>query len=516
MDNAIKFWAHDTSGNLIVPQFSAAGSKIEHPDLLPIFWGKSWPDLGNGITLPAVMNAVRSIITGPYLEGLKQYGYAGPVNLRYEMMVQDPPNINEPALGPGVSQSKAVNDAVRGFISTLVENERIDHADDNHDLLVAVFLDSSVPAPRDVNGANSTLEIKEFLDDNIRFQYLWVITADRSLDDVTATLSHELAEAISDPFGTGWTQTFPHPSPHSDQISDPCGQRGKLDGVTVESYWSNEDQACIIPTSGTRRISLFQSTLRHDPVSGPPQRGFVDLGKPLCAAGIFDYVETTYFNALTIHAEIQGYESPQALFSINGNSVPLYDGSIDVPASWEAEPLSPLSTLHPQPRKSHVTLRTSVLGPGAPDLGISAGPHEGNATFDVEVNVVESSDTAENGGKLETLKKAFLTVELHNQEIAWGDAYSNAKKQCDKNKHLANQLGVIIGPPRPGDPANLVARLTHAIAGDDSPESPDTAGMHSLESLISQYRPDMREKIQAINDAAQSAMQSDTVLRPRS
>jgi adenylate cyclase len=58
-------------------------------------------------------------------------------------------------------------------------------------------------------------------------------------------------------------------------------------------------------------------------------------------------------------------------------------------------------------------------------------------------------------------RTAVLEVDLKNQEIIWGSEFTNAKKNCGRLKHLANGPGVVIGPPRPGDPfdlADIVAR----------------------------------------------------------
>jgi len=41
----------------------------------------------------AVMQAINSIVTGPYLQGLKQYGYTGPVNVRQPIVNTGNPNI---------------------------------------------------------------------------------------------------------------------------------------------------------------------------------------------------------------------------------------------------------------------------------------------------------------------------------------------------------------------------------------------------------------------------------------
>src|SRR5438876_354275 len=74
------------------PTFVGKGSKLEHPDILPVFWGPYWPG-GAAVNTGAIMQAIRSVCTGPYLNGLKQYGYAGPPSVRNEMIVSSMPGI---------------------------------------------------------------------------------------------------------------------------------------------------------------------------------------------------------------------------------------------------------------------------------------------------------------------------------------------------------------------------------------------------------------------------------------
>jgi hypothetical protein len=197
--------------------------------------------------------------------------------------------------------------------------------DDNHDLIVMVFLDPTLPSTIDTDmagnrfsasGANSSIEKFEFLDDNIRFEWAWVSTSSRNLADVTQTFSHELVESITDPFGTGWEQTNPPPPSNQGQINDVCNQEGIVNGTAVSAYWSAENNACIIPTAGTRRASLSYTQDRHEPVDGQRGEAYVDFPK-ICGGGqYFGYVERTYQNQITIHANLPGYESPIVKYTI--------------------------------------------------------------------------------------------------------------------------------------------------------------------------------------------------------
>jgi hypothetical protein len=72
----------------------------------------------------------------------------------------------------------------------------------------------------------------------------WIGNA--TLNGMTATFSHELAEAVTDPQGT-WIQLAPASASSWNEICDVCASVAYLDGVAVSSYWSNLEGACVIP-----------------------------------------------------------------------------------------------------------------------------------------------------------------------------------------------------------------------------------------------------------------------------
>lgn len=79
--------------------------------------------------------------------------------------------------------------------------------------------------------------------------FAWV-TNDGSLtnyNSIPRIFSHELVEACTDPEGDG-IQVNPPSSSNWHEIGDVCSSAASLNGVMVQSYWSQRDQACIIPT----------------------------------------------------------------------------------------------------------------------------------------------------------------------------------------------------------------------------------------------------------------------------
>jgi hypothetical protein len=483
------------------PTFDGRGSKIEHPDIYPIFLGPYWPGSGD-MTVLNIMNALRTMVNGAYLRNLMQYGYSGSASVRVADIITSPVGINYPALAPGVSQITFVDNAIYNYVNGLVNADE-DKFDDNHDLIVVVFLDPSIPCPQSMDaagnisgasGSNSSLEQFEFLDDNIRFEWVWVCCAGRTLASVTQILSHELVEAISDPFNSGWHQSSPPPAASQGQIGDVCNQPGIVDGVSVSAYWSVADNACILPTAGIRRVGLSQMLTIHEPHDGPERDGYVQF-PIICGGGdYFKYKERTYRNQLKIQAQFQGYESPVVAYTINGQVVPVGAGSIEVDADWDIPHSNPLfPDLDFKPRKA--TLLTWNPGVTSNEISIGVGPDAGNVSLHVTVEVSESFDTPENSANGTTKRSAVLDVDLLDQEIIWDSRHDDVKKNCDRMEHLSAGVGVVVGPPQPGDPPGLIDMVTRALQEQGAGRG---ERLKSAAQMIQQSRPEIATALEAL------------------
>lgn len=479
--------------NGVIPTFSGRGNKIEVPDILAIFPGSYWPGSGS-LTVTNIMAALNTMVNGAYFDGLKQYGYTGPTQVRPPSVDPSPFIIGLTPLTPGSDQAVDIDAAVHAYIEGQLGS--IDEVDDNHNLIILVFLDPANPVPQKMDGAgnisssvlgaNTWIEDYNFLDDNTRFEWAWIGTSSGSLATVTQIMSHELVESITDPFNSGWTQTSPPPPSGQGQISDVCNQNVIVDGVAVTTYWSNADNACVVTTTGLRRVTLSQEVKLHQASDGPPRSGFVNLGA-LCAAGYYEYVERTYHNVVTIHAILDHYESPNITWRINGIDVPIITGTIDVPATWDRRPPTH-GPHHPPARPATAHVTTQWLGATSYQLDIDVGPNAGDVSLTIEAFVVESFDNSSNSGQGASQHYAKLDVDLKGQEIVWGSDFKDAKKQCDYNHHLANNPGPAIGPPRPGDPQGLIGMVEQAVR-DDGIQKRDL--LRSVADQVKAARPEL-------------------------
>jgi hypothetical protein len=464
------------------------------------------------MTVDTIMQALNGLVKGSYLSGLTQYGFGGSASVRPPRVDRASNGISLPAAGPNVDQTQAVTDAVNGYIRGLVSDDVIDNVDDNHELIVLVFLDNSVPAPSITNaagkgqsfsGANSSINDPNFLDDATRFEICWITTSSNQLDAVTQSMSHELVEAISDPFDNGWHQTAPPPAGIAGQITDVCNQNGVADGVAVTAYWSTAAAACVIPTSRPRSVVLSSQQPTHEAHDGPPRQGFVDLG-PLCGGGrLFDFVERTFRNELILSAKIDGFEQPVVNWVLDGRPVPILGGTIDVATNWVAEP-PPSAGAAPPVKPATAAVTTVRTGPASPQIRITVGPNAGNMSFRVTATVVEKFDVAGTKGRgFATRRTAILDLDLHNQEINFGPEFNDAHQNCERVKHLFDGNGVVIGPPKPGDPGGLIARVVHVLR-DQSADRP--VGLRNLAAAVKGVRPELAATLVSLAERSEARL----------
>jgi hypothetical protein len=241
-----------------------------------------------------------------------------------------------------------------------------------------------------------------------------------------------------------------------------------------------------------RRIWLAPFLEVHEPHDGPPKQGYVDLPIICGGGGTYEYVERTYRNLLKIRATLQGYESPQTVYTINGHVVPLASSALDLPCTWDHPRTNPLFVdLYRDPPTAQLLLwNPSTVGE---EIDIGAGPNAGNVHLTIAATVRESFDPAAGGGS--TQRSMSIDVDLQNQEIVWGSAYQTAMKNCERMKHLTDNMAEVLGPPHPGDPVELNALIERAVR-EDGPSRHDQL-LHAAE-VIAESRPEVSAALQAM------------------
>lgn len=221
-----------------VPRFQDNGGPvIASVQLQLIFWGSTW-STSPSPPVDAVAGAVQGIVSGPYMTGLAQYRGVGPGTLAASVLAttSDPPD-------------PFSNQDVENLLSGLLAAGSLPSPATDAALLFLVIVPAGVKSQENFDGEHSSYDWQ-----GTSVHYGW-LTHDGQLDSLTTILSHELVESATDPEGTaivgvpgtcgtrsGWCEIG--------DICEDCAQcTGQVGGVKVQAYWSDQDQACIIPGS---------------------------------------------------------------------------------------------------------------------------------------------------------------------------------------------------------------------------------------------------------------------------
>jgi hypothetical protein len=246
-----------------------------------IFWGSGWNT--NPQPTPSaqtVVNDAASILSGPYLSSLEQYGVFSNIgstgsffNRAFMVTSSNPP-------------ATFNTSNVAGFIVGLIDDGILDEPDEEpHPTLNCVFLPPGVayapPAGTPaLNGLHTFAVWNDTdlfdLDTNQRAHFAWILYGSRPF--ISTTFSHELVEALTDPEGDA-IQVNPTNPTNWNEIGDVCATAGTVNGVTVQSYWSQQDRACVIPNnvSVTRQITCISKRFRKDAFHPLSAVGGIDL-----------------------------------------------------------------------------------------------------------------------------------------------------------------------------------------------------------------------------------------------
>jgi hypothetical protein len=236
-----------------------------------LFWGPSWHTeplltLSNNFTA-----AVKKILAGPYMSGLRQYGVKR-CTFGGTLITASPPPLAPNTYGEGT---------VQGVIQPLIDNGTFSEPDEGVAILPFVIVPpNTIYGPGGAAGAHSFFSTGSIIDaDNLG--YAWVGYG--PLAQMTATFSHELAEMCTDAFPqSGWA--VPGAPAGCSEIGDFCNGPSKsklVNDVFVQAYWSNYDNACLIPTAWSVRRTLAGAGKKLNGL------GLTSLQKPILSMNLF-------------------------------------------------------------------------------------------------------------------------------------------------------------------------------------------------------------------------------------
>ena len=221
-----------------------------------IFWGSVW----NSPISPSasqIISSVQNILDGPFMSGLLQYG----INrspFRGAIVVTSP----EPPFAPNTFDADDLEDEL---IGALIDGGAFPEPDEDGGRNIYVVVmppNTKYNGDPKIKGAHSHFNSGSLIDvDNT--WYAWIGNAD--IDLMTRVFGHELAETCTNPEGDGWTVDGEPDG--ENEIGDVCTKRtNQVNGITLDGYWSQLDNACLLPTEYSLKRFMLSSGL--DPTKG--------------------------------------------------------------------------------------------------------------------------------------------------------------------------------------------------------------------------------------------------------
>ncbi len=229
-----------------------------------IFWGSVWTQPSTSPSSGQIVSAVQNILSSPYTSALRQYGINN-IHFGSSIIVTSP----EPPFLPDTFDDGNPND----LVWTLIEEGKFPEPDANGDiwrhpyLYFVIMPPNTQYGPGGARGAHGVASHYDFPFDWDYATVAWIGNNENgnNINRMLSALTHELVEMCTDPFGEddeyGWTiNGLPPPE---NEIGDICNaEDGQVNGVNVQSYWSQFDNACIIPTSlSVKRTLTFANTI---------------------------------------------------------------------------------------------------------------------------------------------------------------------------------------------------------------------------------------------------------------
>src|SRR5215831_289422 len=236
------------------------GKKLRNTAVNLIFWGDAWSsNPAPNPSLAQVVSDAANILAGPYQTRVSQYG-ATAAHLGSVF-------VSVPGNNPPTNFSTG---DVANLITSAIEGGALPEPDEEStDFLHCVFMPPGTNPPPNLGGLHTYASYSDYdfpfdIDINDRSHMAWVAFGARSF--VSSVFSHELVEALSDPEGDG-IQVNPTNPTNWNEIGDVCATTGLVNGVTVQSYWSQIDRACVIPANIAldMQITCIHKNPRNDP-----------------------------------------------------------------------------------------------------------------------------------------------------------------------------------------------------------------------------------------------------------
>jgi hypothetical protein len=250
------------------------------PDVVPIFWGSYFRE--HGEVVGSLGDTIKRIISGPFMDGLQQYGVTGKCLCKEACVDSRDP-----------SDARLDRAEVLSELKSLVRTGQVDAPkSDEKNLLYVIFTPpgksivfQDLVFPRSLVGyhhwdfygrdpaTDNNPEPNLFFavipwpvhNGDMEMPFDAVHDKNRLDDILSQIISNELAEAFTDRNGLGYK------NPADCEICDICETNDdaseEVDGLRLQKYWSNDDQRCIAHQRSNRARTGQMLSLTGHPVN---------------------------------------------------------------------------------------------------------------------------------------------------------------------------------------------------------------------------------------------------------
>jgi hypothetical protein len=215
------------------------GPLIKAAQVFTIFWGKSWVNAADAKALVVPMNKFfGDILVSPLVDQLSEYNVSG-------QSIGHGGLIGSKVITAGAPTSSVSDSTIQTALKNWISSGTV--PSNNSNRLYFIFLEPGIVS---VMGGSRSCQSYCGYHNNVGSVYYAVMPYPgcsgclgglAALDALTATSSHELCEAITDPVpGTGWYDDT------QGEIGDICAWQFKqVRGYTVQLEWSNKQNKCV-------------------------------------------------------------------------------------------------------------------------------------------------------------------------------------------------------------------------------------------------------------------------------
>jgi hypothetical protein len=222
------------------------GPLLGSVEVIPVFWGAFWTQAAGGAPLVTSLNAFFDfILTSALMDTLQEYSTPGTVIGKGRRISTVIVSSSEP--GTVTPTGRLVTDAeIQQAIQGWIANKTVPSPTANS-LYFVYFPPNVTVSFQGSQSCQTFCGYHEHINNSIFYAVEPHITCagcsfGSILDSLTKVSSHELAEAVTDPAGTGWWD------PNTgDEIGDICNTSStRLGGFLVQNEWSNARAACVL------------------------------------------------------------------------------------------------------------------------------------------------------------------------------------------------------------------------------------------------------------------------------